>query len=188
VPLPPDRLRARGLLVPGTERSKLAEQYRLEKRPLINRALGAPAARATAKLVMVTSAMPQEGKTFTAFNLALSMASEREIQVVLVDADPHRGKMLDILGLEKRPGLTDYLAGTVRHLQEVLLPTERENLWVLPPGGLRSQSTELLAGPRMTEFIAELALARPGRKCRTSSSRRRARGSRKGQSGLCENG
>ena len=157
--LPVDRLRARGLLAPGSERSKLAEQYRLAKRPLINRALGAPAARVSSKLIMVTSALPKEGKTFTAFNLALSIASEREIQVVLVDADPHRGKVLDVLGLEPRPGLMDYLEGSVRHLSEILLPTDRDNLWILPPGTAHGHSSEFIAGPRMSQLITELDLA-----------------------------
>jgi protein-tyrosine kinase len=159
VALPADRLRARGLLAPGSGRSKLAEQYRLVKRPLINRALGAPAARVTSKLIMVTSAMPEEGKTFTAFNLALSISSEREIQVVLIDADPHRGQILETLGLEPRAGLFDYLAGTVRHLQDVLLPTERDNLWLLPAGTAHGDSSELMMGPRMAQLVTELELA-----------------------------
>lgn len=159
VALAPDRLRARGLLAPGTERSKLAEQFRLVKRPLINRALGAPAARTGAKLIMVTSAMPQEGKTFTAFNLALSISSERDIQVVLIDGDPHRGQVLETLGLEPRLGLMDYLGGSVRHLSEVLLATERDNLWLLPSGGAHENSSELMSGPRMAQLIAELELA-----------------------------
>jgi len=159
VALPADRLRARGLLAPGAERSKLAEQYRLVKRPLINRALGAPAARTGGKLIMVTSAMPQEGKTFTAFNLALSISSEREIQVVLVDADPHRGQLLETLGLEPRLGLMDYLGGSVRRLDEILLPTERDNLWLVPSGGAHENSSELMTGPRIAQFITELELA-----------------------------
>jgi protein-tyrosine kinase len=159
VALAADRLRARGMLAPGSERSKLAEQYRLVKRPLINRALGAPAARVMNKLIMVTSAMPEEGKTFTAFNLALSISGEREIQVVLVDADPHRGQLLETLGLEPRCGLFDYLAGTVRHLQEILLPTERDNLWLLPPGTAHGNSSELMMGPRMAQLVTELELA-----------------------------
>ena len=159
VALAADRLRAYGLLAPGTERSKLAEQYRLVKRPLINRALGAPAARTMSKLIMVTSAMPEEGKTFTACNLALSMSSEKDIQVVLVDADPHRGRMLEMLGLEPRHGLLDYLGGQVRHLQEVLLPTERDNLWLLPSGTCCENSSELMMGPRMAQLVTELELA-----------------------------
>jgi protein-tyrosine kinase len=159
VELPVDRLRARGLLTPGNERSKLAEQYRLVKRPLLNKALAGTGGDTLAKLIMVTSARPGEGKTFTAFNLALSIAAERHLQVILVDADPHRGQVLDTLGLEKRHGFMEYLAGEVQRLSEVLLPTERENLWVLPAGRNHNHSTELLAGPRMTEFISELALA-----------------------------
>ena len=159
VELPVDRLRARGLLTPGNERSKLAEQYRLVKRPLLNKAMAGAGGDTLPKLIMVTSAKPGEGKTFTAFNLALSIAAERHLQVILVDADPHRGQLLDTLGLEPRKGFMDYLSGEVHRLSEVLLPTERENFWVLPAGGQRSHSTELLAGPRMTEFISELALA-----------------------------
>ena len=159
VELPVDRLRARGLLTPGNERSKLAEQYRLVKRPLLNKAMAGTGGDTLAKLIMVTSARPGEGKTFTAFNLALSIAAERHLQVILVDADPHRGQVLDTLGLEKRNGFMEYLAGEVQRLSEVLLPTEKENLWVLPSGRNHSHSTELLAGPRMAEFISELALA-----------------------------
>jgi protein-tyrosine kinase len=151
VTLPIDRLRARGLLTPGNERSKLAEQYRLVKRPLLNKALATNGGDAvTQQLIMVTSARPGEGKTFTAFNLALSIAGERHLQVILVDADPHRGQVLDTLGLDYKPGFMDYLAGRVQRLSELMLPTDRENLWVLPPGRDSGNSTELIAGPRMT--------------------------------------
>jgi Mrp family chromosome partitioning ATPase len=109
---------------------------------------------------MVTSAVPREGKTFTAFNLALSISGERDIEVVLIDADPHRGQLLDMLGLEKRPGLLEYLAGEVRSLSSVLLPTERDNLWVLPPGSPHEHHSELLAGARMAALIGELDLVR----------------------------
>ena len=158
--LPVDRLRARGMITPGDERGRLSEQYRLIKRPLITRALGlSTGARPSPKLIMITSALPREGKTFTAFNLALSISRERAIQVVLVDADPHRGQILDTLGLQPRPGLMEYLAGEVRHLSEVLLPTERDNLWILPPGSPHNHGSELVAGPRMAMLAAELEIA-----------------------------
>lgn len=161
IALPTDRLRARGLIAPGAERSKLTEQYRLIKRPLIARAL-APADRGkpSPKLIMITSAVPREGKSFTALNLALSISHERDIQTVLVDADPHRGQVMDTLGQASRPGLMEYLAGEVPHLSSVLLPTERDNLWILPPGSPKGHGSELLAGPRMAELVASLEIAR----------------------------
>ena len=70
------RLSERGYLVPGRERSQLEEEYRIIKRPLLKNATGEGAAPVErANLIMVTSALPGEGKTYSSINLAISLAS-----------------------------------------------------------------------------------------------------------------
>ena len=103
-------LAAAGLVTPNAPRSHLADQYRVLKRPLIANAMGKGAAQLKhSNLIMVTSALPGEGKSFTAINLAMSMAAEMDHTVMLVDADVARPSMLRMLGLQPAPGLLDLL-------------------------------------------------------------------------------
>src|SRR5579863_3273528 len=105
-------LRAAGLLPPPDQDRRLAYQYRKIKRPLIAHALGRGAERLPkGYLIMLASAMPGEGKSFTSVNLALSMAKEKELSVLLVDADVAKPHLTRVLGLESERGLLDVLRG-----------------------------------------------------------------------------
>ncbi|WP_157264938.1 XrtA-associated tyrosine autokinase [Azohydromonas aeria] len=151
------RLAAANFVTPGAPRSRIADQYRVIKRPLIANALGKGAAPvAHGNRIMVTSALPGEGKTFTAVNLALSIAAEMDTTVMLVDADVGRPSVLRTLGLAPGPGLLDVLEGRAT-MPEVLLRTNVDKLVLLPSGTLHDRTTELLASDGMHQLLQEVA-------------------------------
>jgi receptor protein-tyrosine kinase len=153
-----ERIRAAGLLVPDTLRSRLKQEYRQIKRPLLINADGRGAmAVEHPNLVVVTSACPGEGKTFTACNLALSIASERNRTVLLVDADVLKPALDRTLGFEAERGLVDYLVDERLDLSDVLIDTNVPSLTLLPAGSPYHLSAELLAGERMRRLAAELS-------------------------------
>jgi protein-tyrosine kinase len=152
------RLARNGFLVPGADRSQMEEEYRIVKRPLLKNAAGDSAAPiARANLIMVTSALPGEGKTFSAINLAMSIAMELDHTVLLVDADVVRPAVLDRLGLQPTKGLLDVLTNPGTDLSEVLLKTNIPKLTVLPAGTSQHRTTELLASAAMVDLLDELA-------------------------------
>jgi receptor protein-tyrosine kinase len=154
-----DRLNASGYLVPGQSRTALAEQMRIVKRPLLANARGEgaePVARAN--LIQVVSAVPGEGKTFVAMNLAMSIAMEVDHSVLLVDADVLRPSVLKRFGLEESaPGLLDVLSDPAIDLADVMLRTNVPKLSILPAGTANLTSTELLASSAMERLLDELA-------------------------------
>jgi protein-tyrosine kinase len=153
-----DRLEERGMVTPKANRSLIAEEFRMVKRPIINLALAeGEAAVRNGNLIMVTSARPGEGKTFTAINLALSIASERDVQVLLVDADSKQSTMMSELGIDADAGLVDVLAGDEPGVEQVMLKTNLPNLMVLPAGRAHPHATELLASREMEALIERLA-------------------------------
>lgn len=152
-------LRAAGL-VPGDEdERRLMEQYRHIKRPLIANA-NASGRGATSllnsHLIVIASAMPGEGKTFTAINLALSMAMEKDVQVVLVDADVAKPQLTQMLRSSEAPGLLDVLSDETLDVERVVLTTDVPNLAIVPAGRHSLRATELLASARMGRIAAEL--------------------------------
>lgn len=152
------RLEREGYLVPSQARSQLAEQMRVIKRPLLANARGdGGTAIHRGNLIQVASAMPAEGKTFFAINLALSLAMEVDHHVLLVDADVLRPSVLGRLGVEPAPGLLDVLQSRDLGLSDVLLRTNIEKLSLLPAGAANQKSTELLASTAMSELLDELA-------------------------------
>lgn len=151
-------LAASGFLVPGAERNQIEEEFRIIKRPLLKNALGESAAPVErANLIMVTSALPGEGKTFTAINLAMSIAMELDHHVLLVDADVVRPSVLDRLGLPPTKGLLDVLTNPELDLSDVMLKTNIPKLTLLPAGSAYSRTTELLASASMETMLTELA-------------------------------
>jgi exopolysaccharide/PEP-CTERM locus tyrosine autokinase len=150
-------LRAAGLLCPEYEEIKLSREFRQIKRPLIARALGRGAARLNrGSLIMVASAMSGEGKSFTSVNLAISLAMEKDLSVLLVDADVAKPHISRVLGLGDAPGLLDVLREPQLSLEQVILPTDLPTLSVLPAGKGSMEATELLASRRMEQVAAAL--------------------------------
>jgi exopolysaccharide/PEP-CTERM locus tyrosine autokinase len=156
-------LAAQGFLMPHTPRSQTGDQYRVIKRPLIKNAMGKGAATINhANLLMVTSALAGEGKSFTSINLALSIAAELDNTVMLVDADVARPSVLRMLGLPQGPGLLDVLEERV-DMSEVLLRTNVEKLTILPSGTPHPRATELLASDAMSHLLDDMAKRYPDR-------------------------
>ena len=162
-------LAAAGILVPSAPRGLLGDQFRVIKRPLIRNAVGKGAAKlANGNLIMITSALAGEGKSFTAVNLAMSIATELDHTVMLVDADVARPSVSRMLGLaagEGRghgPGLLDVLDGRVE-MSSVLLKTNIDKLTVLPSGTEHARATELLASDAMTRLLDEMGRRYPDR-------------------------
>jgi exopolysaccharide/PEP-CTERM locus tyrosine autokinase len=154
-----------GCISPQVSRSRIAEEFRVIKRPLINNVRGKSAAPVrNANRIMVTSALPGEGKTFCSVNLAISLASEVDTKVLLVDADVLRPALLDRLGLAPSPrGLLDMLIDHRITLSDAVLQTNIERLSILPAGTSHPHATELLASDGMNQLIERLASDEPRR-------------------------
>lgn len=153
------QMAAAGYLVPGSPRSTLADEFRAIKQPVLKNARSdAQAPIHLGNLIMVTSALPAEGKTFCALNLALSMASEVDSSVLLVDADVVRPALLERLGLTgSYKGLLDLLTEPGLDLSEVILKTDVPKLSVIPAGSARANATELLASSTMEQLLADIS-------------------------------
>ena len=158
-----DALAAAGLVTPNAPRSHTADQYRVIKRPLISNAMGKGASILKhGNLIMVTSALAGEGKSFTAVNLAMSIAAELDNTVMLVDADVARPSLLRMLNLPPSPGLLDVLKGNA-DMASVLLRTSIEKLTLLPSGTPHPRATELLASDAMRLLLDDIAKRYPDR-------------------------
>lgn len=152
------RLAELGFVSPESAKSRIAEEFRLVKRPIIGNAIGKSAAPIkNANLVMVTSALPGEGKTSSAVNLAISMAMEMDRTVLLVDADVAKPSVPQMLGLSLERGLLDVLLDNKLDLSEVLFKTNIEKLALLPSGRSHPRATELLASDVMGRLLDEMA-------------------------------
>jgi len=157
-----------GMLIPGGPITPLAEEFRMVKRQLLLTARAVAAkdtvkAADRARMILVCSAQPNEGKTFCAINLALSMATEKDVEVLLVDADFPKPDVLPRLGLPNGPGLLDVLAGSVANVEDCIIDTDVPQLSVLPAGARSVSDTELLASDRARAVIDGLAEANPRR-------------------------
>ena len=159
-----DALTEAGFVTPKAQRSLTAEQFRVIKRPLLTNAMGKGAAPVThGNRIMVTSAMAGEGKTFTAINLAMSMAMELDHTVLLVDADVSRPSIMKTLGLPSGPGLLDLLLANQTEMSDALLRTNIDKLTLLPSGTPHQRATELLASDAMSALVEEMGRRYPER-------------------------
>jgi protein-tyrosine kinase len=156
------RLRAEGYAPEQGEERRFADFCREIKRPLLRKALAAEAP-AERRLVMVSSALPGEGKTFVTLNLAFSLARERDLSVLLVDADLPKGHISRALGLEHEPGLLDALADDRRNVESSVVGTDIPGLTVLPAGRPNDGAAELITSSRMAQIAASLVARQPRR-------------------------
>jgi exopolysaccharide/PEP-CTERM locus tyrosine autokinase len=153
-----------GYIVPDAAVTGLAEEFRLIKRTLlagVERRVSLPEEKR--RSVLVTSAQSGDGKSFCAINLALSLAGEREVKVLLVDGDFAKPEMLSILGIEDRPGLVDALADPDADPEDFVVRTDVPGLSVMPAGAKANDVPELLASERTRAVLARLAAADPRR-------------------------
>ncbi len=159
-----ESLAINGYVTPNAPRAAIADQFRVIKRPLLANATGKGAAPVpNGNLIMVTSAMPGEGKSFTAVNLAMSIAMELDYRVLLVDADVSRPSLRKTLNLAAGPGLLDLLIDSKLKMADVLLRTNVDKLSLLLSGTPHPRATELLASDAMTALIEELGQRYPDR-------------------------
>jgi polysaccharide biosynthesis transport protein len=130
-------------------RSEAAEAYRALRTSILLSSFGAPP-----KVILVTSAMPQEGKTTISANSALVLAQHGS-RVLLVDADLRRPGIEKLFGLRPHGGLSTLISGSDK-AEDVILPfPEVPNLWILPAGPIPPQPAELLGSTVMKDHIAQ---------------------------------
>jgi exopolysaccharide/PEP-CTERM locus tyrosine autokinase len=159
-----DRFREEGFLASDDYERVKAEEYRRIKRPLLAHAFGVGATKIEdGNLVLVTSALSGEGKTNTCINLALSLATEKDRTVLLVDGDVPKPHISRLFGVDDQPGLMDALADDATALHDLLIRTDIESLSVLPAGSWNAHATELLASERMLKLCHELSTRYPDR-------------------------
>jgi exopolysaccharide/PEP-CTERM locus tyrosine autokinase len=152
------RLATLGFLTPNSPKSQLADEFRVVKRPIIRNALDKNGSKIRRRnLVMVTSALPAEGKTFTAVNLAMSVATEFDNTVLLVDGDVAHPGLPQLLNIPSDPGLLDLLTRDDLDVADALVKTNIEKLSVLPAGSRQRRATELLASEQMVNLLNEIA-------------------------------
>ena len=153
-----EALREAGFVLPDAPVTGLAEEVRIIKRQIllgVNGKAGLPDEKR--RSILICSSQPDEGKTFFAVNLALSLASEKEVEVLLVDGDFPKPEILSILGLEGGAGLIDAIADPSIDPESLVIHTDIERLSVLPAGRHMNNATELLASERTREVLAALA-------------------------------
>jgi polysaccharide biosynthesis transport protein len=127
--------------------SQMAESYRALRTSLLLSNLGAPP-----KVIMVTSARPQEGKTTTSINTAIVLA-QKGVRVLLIDADLRRPSVHKTLGMGPRSGLSNVLTGSANVQQAISASPILPNLWILPAGTPPPNPAELLASSNMKDLI-----------------------------------
>jgi protein-tyrosine kinase len=142
--------------------TRFANYYRQIKRPILQKAF-APGEPLESRLVMLTSALPGDGKTFTSINLAFSLARERDSCVVLVDADVPKPNVSRILGMQREPGMLDALVDETLDVDSLVLRTDIPGLELLPSGAPVEHASELLTSARMKEIALRLCSANPQR-------------------------
>jgi succinoglycan biosynthesis transport protein ExoP len=130
--------------------SQMAESYRALRTSLLLSNLGAPP-----KVIMITSALPQEGKTTTSINCAVVLA-QKGIRVLLIDADLRRPSIHKTLGMGPRSGLSNVLTGSATLQQAITRSSLLPNLSVLPAGTPPPNPAELLASTNMGDVLEEL--------------------------------
>ncbi|OWK32188.1 AAA family ATPase [Sphingomonas mucosissima] len=158
-------LAEKGMLVPGAPVGALAEEFRLVKRQLLlgARALATGPMGERSRTILVGSAKPGEGKTFCSINLAISLAAERDVEVLLIDSDFAKPNVMATLGLDDSTGLLDILADRSLDPEEFVVRTDVPQLSLLPAGKRSHSDTELLASARTRQVIDQLLANDPRR-------------------------
>lgn len=150
-----------GFILPDAPVGGLAEEFRIVKRQLLLAAAEGAGTEGAGKRrsILVCSSKPDEGKTFCAVNLALSLAAEKDLEVLLVDGDFSKPEVLSILGIEGGAGLIDAVADPSLDPESLVIRTDVAGLSVLPAGRHAANVTELLASARTREVLAALTRA-----------------------------
>lgn len=157
-------LEQRGYLIDTGDRQSIKDEFRQIKRKLLNNAFGVQAKTlSNPNLVMISSAKPNEGKTFVSINLALSIALEQDKTVLLIDSDVLRPSINRELGTPETTGLIEYLLGETKDVSDIIYGTNIDKLKLIPAGKPHHLSNELLASDKMEALAKELAERYPDR-------------------------
>lgn len=149
------------LLVPEDPVTGLLEEFRIVKRELLADARAGDSA--LARRILVCSPHPGEGKTYCATNLAIALAAERDLEVLLVDADVVKPSVTARLGIEAEQGLMDALADPSIAPESLVIRTDIDGLFVLPAGTASSRDAEYLASARTGVVLDRLTQGAPNR-------------------------
>jgi protein-tyrosine kinase len=150
-----ESLRAEGILPAAAVADRLTEQFRRIKWPLLEAVVARDAAQQTPppNVIMVTSSVADEGKTFTSFNLAMSIAREKDLEVLLIDADVAKQHLTRVLASQERPGLTEAVGDPAIDPEDLVVDTGIPGLSFLPAGRRIEHAPELFASQRMSEIV-----------------------------------
>lgn len=164
-PVDREHLREQGLIVPEGTVTALLEEFRIVKRQLLVQAneLKRAGGGHAAQRVLICSPHPSEGKTYCAVNLALSIAAEKESEVLLVDADFAKPSVLSALGLPGGRGLMDALTDPKIDVLDCVIGTDIPGLWVLPAGSATNSDSEYLNSSRTRPVLDRLTQGAPHR-------------------------
>jgi protein-tyrosine kinase len=158
-----DAMRAFGYLPEKVKERQFDDQYRRIKRPLIEKALSGNSAGGDPRIIMIASAVPGDGKTFTSINLALSLALERDISVLLVDSDVAKHHITTIFGLKDQKGLLDSLTDESLDPESLIVPTSTRGFSIMPAGRRAEGTAELMSSNRMRQIVTHLCARNPRR-------------------------
>jgi protein-tyrosine kinase len=163
LPIDINALRTGGYLPEASKERQFTDQYRRIKRPLIEKALSGDDRGGEPRVIIVTSAVPGDGKTFTSINLAFSMALERDISILLLDSDVAKHHITDIFGLRQRKGLLDALTDESLDPETLVVPTSSRGFSILPAGMQVDGTAELVSSNRMRQIVSTLCARNPRR-------------------------
>lgn len=160
-----DGLREQGFIVPEGMVTGLLEEFRIIKRQLLVQAAGLrrDGMGAASNRVLVCSPHPGEGKTYCSINLALSIAGEKECEVLLVDADFAKPSVLSSLGMSASRGLMDALVDPGIDVLDLVIPTDIPGLSVLPAGQATNTDSEHLNSRHTAQVLDQLNRGAPNR-------------------------
>jgi len=157
-------LRDKGFLTPLNHNSLLAEEYRIIKRPMLRSAFNTQRSHDDREhIALVTSPHANDGKTFTTINLGMSIASEHDLHVLLIDGDVRQRGLSHAFGVSERKGLMDALSDPGLSLADVILRTNVPDLSIIPAGHSVDAPTEILASPRMQTLMGDITRRYPDR-------------------------
>lgn len=156
-----DHLRDGGFLVPENTVTGLLEEFRIVKREILADARAEDTS--LARRILVCSPHTGEGKTYCATNLAIALAAERDLEVLLVDADVVKPSVCQRLGIDADMGLMDALADAAVRPETLVIKTDIPGLFVLPAGTANVLDAEYLASARTGEVLDRLTAGAPDR-------------------------
>ncbi|ALR21560.1 exopolysaccharide biosynthesis protein [Sphingobium baderi] len=154
-----EKLAEEGYLLPGGPVTTMSEEFRLLKRDLLTQLQD----NARGNRILLCSPHSGEGKSFCAINLAISLAAEKDREILLVDADFGKPGIPDALGLTAGPGLMDAISNPAIAIEDCVIRTDIPALSVLPAGQPSNNDTEYLSSARTEMLLRRLAEGRPER-------------------------